>query len=99
MPMRPIDLQSVISKVSSVAKSKQALVQQETNALVDAQLERQKKDLHKRETVQALNQGDKLTIDYKREKSPEDKRGKRDRKDRKSNRKSSDEQPHIDIKI
>ncbi|PIE77277.1 MAG: hypothetical protein CSA13_00130 [Clostridiales bacterium] len=99
MPLRPIDLQTVIPKVSSVAKSRQALVQQEANALINVQFEREKQEAHEREVVQSLSQSDKLAVDYKREEPPKEKRKKRQRKDKDANRDDSEVQQHIDIKI
>ncbi len=99
MPLRPIDLQSIIPKVSSIAKSKQALVQQEANALVNVQLEAEKQEARKREVVQTLNQTDKLTIEHKKERSSKDGRGEKRRKKKRAESDGDDAQRHLDIRI
>ncbi len=99
MPLRPIDLQTVIPKVSSVHKSKQTVVNQQNNALTNVQMEQEKERRVESETVQKMQVTDKLTI--KRQSEPKD----QDSKDKKRKKRDDQtepepaEQQHIDIKL
>ncbi len=97
MALRPIDLQTVIPKVSSVHKSKQTVVNQQNNALTNVQLEQEKERRVERETVQKMQNTDKLLIKRRRESSSHDENPKK-RQQRERQREDASDQ-HIDIKV
>ncbi len=98
MALRPIDLQTVIPKVSSVHKSKQTVVNQQNNALTNVQIEQEKERRVERETVQKMQNTDKLLIKRRRESStPDEGEKKRQRRDHQSQQDASDQ--HIDIRL
>ncbi len=98
MPLRPIDLQTVIPKVSSINKSKQTVVNQQNNALTNVQLEQEKARRIERETVQKMQNTDKLSIQRRHESSDQNGKSKKRKQHHKQSQQDASEQ-HIDIKV